>query len=185
MVTSPEGDRDVVEVLGTDQPPLRQRWRALSRRARLTVAASACAVVLAVSAGYLLAPRPSAPAPAPVAGTGVRIRQVGVPARGNPYFGITLRAAATSLVAVAGIREGYPDLILRIPSPGRPLAPGRVRTLSVRAAVCDCWLPRPPLGTPLLYLALRSPRGERYVAVVPTRARFARLDRVIRRSCGG
>ena len=84
---------------------------------------------------------------------------------------------------MVGAREGYADLILHVPLPATALAPGEVRSMHVRAAVCDCWLPRPPRGTPLLYLRLRTPGGDRYVGVVPNRAQFDRLDAIVRRAC--
>ncbi|MFE7168408.1 hypothetical protein [Streptomyces sp. NPDC057616] len=183
-MTPPEGNRDdVVEVLDSNRPGLKERWQALPPRARATVALSTCLVVLALLAGYFLAPHPAAPQPPPVAGLHVRITHIGVPPPGNPYFGLRLRATATSLVAISGSREGYPDLILYVPLPANPLAPGQVRSLYVRAAVCNCWLPRPPSGTPLLYLTLHTSHGERYLAVVPNRGQFERLNRILRRAC--
>ncbi|MFF4503980.1 hypothetical protein [Streptomyces sp. NPDC001401] len=184
MLTPSEGDgQGVIEILDADRPLFRELWRALSRRARAAVAASACLVVLTSLAGYFLSPRPASPAPVPAAGISVRITHVSVPKAYNPYFGITLRAAATSLVSVEGTREGYENLILYVPLPGSPLAPGQARTLHVRAAVCNCWLPRPPHGTPLLYLTVRTSRGDRHLSVVPTPAQYAQLDLDLRRSC--
>jgi hypothetical protein len=184
MLTPSEGDgQGVIEILDADRPLFRERRRALSRRARAAVAASTCLVVLTLLAGYFLRPRPASPAPAPVADVSVRITHVSVPRAYNPYFGITLRAVATQLVTVEGTREGYDYLILYVPLPGRPLTPGQARTLHVRAAVCNCSLPRPPRGTPLLYLTVRTLRGERQLSVVPTPAQFDLLDLNLRRSC--
>ncbi|MGY6025432.1 hypothetical protein [Streptomyces spinosirectus] len=183
-MTPPEENRDdVVEVLDSSRPGLRERWQALPLRARVTVALSTCLVALTLLAGSFVVPRAASPAPTPVAGTRVRITHVGVPPSGSPYFELRLTATAASLVAIAGSREGYTDLILTVALPAAPLAPGQVRTLSVRAAVCNCWLPRPRRGTPLLYLTLRTPHGQWHLAVVPTGAQFDQLDRILRRTC--
>lgn len=183
MVTPPEGDdRDVVETFGADRPLLRERWQALSRRTRVTIAASISVVVLSGLADYVITHR--APPPDPAAATHVRITDVGRPDYGSPFFGITLRMEVTSSVTVVAAENGYGDLVMYVgPVPGTPLDPGHARTLYAHAAVSTCQLPHPPRGTPLLYLTLRTARGDRLARVVPTQAQFERLDDALRLAC--
>ncbi|WP_158697173.1 hypothetical protein [Streptomyces hokutonensis] len=185
MVTPPEGDdRNTVEVLGTDRPLLVQRWRALSRRSRVTVAVSTSVVVLTALVGYLLASRPPPVPPDPAAATRITILHVSPPVVGSPYFGITFRVTATSSVRLVTTDEGYDDLTLFVDTlAGTTLAPGEVRLLDGQAAVCTCQLAHPPRGTPLLYLTVRNARGYAKARLVPTDAQFDQIDDDIHRAC--
>src|SRR2546425_2702912 len=100
MVTPSEGeDRDLVENAGADRPLLRERWQALSRRTRATIAVSASVALLGALLGYVVATRPP---PDPVAATSVRITGVELPHRYGLDFGITLQVTSASLVTFTG-----------------------------------------------------------------------------------
>lgn len=187
MVTPPVGDDgDVVEVLGADRPLLKDRWRALSRRSRATAAVASSVVVLTALAGYVLAHRPPPAPPDPAAATSISILRVSPPVAGSPYFGITFRVAATSSVRLVTTDAGYDDLTLSVDRlSGTTLAPGEVRRLDGRAAVCTCQEAHPARGTPLLFLTVRNARGTGKAQVVPTRAQFDQLDGALHRACGG
>jgi hypothetical protein len=185
MVIPPDGDDRAVEILGEDRPLLRDRWQALTRRARVTITAATCLVVLSALLGYALANRPPPAPPDPADATGVSIAQVRMPVDGSPYFGITFRVEATSAVTVVAAYEGYDNLVLYVsPVPGRRLYPGHVSTLTAQAVVCTCRTPHASRGTPLLYLSVRNARGDRRIRVVPTATQFDRLEQALRLSCG-
>ncbi|MFC8514915.1 hypothetical protein [Streptomyces sp. NPDC057257] len=184
MVSPPEGDdRNTVEILDTERPLFRERWRALSRRGRVLVTASACAIVLTGALGYVVATRPPPPPPDPVAATSIRITDVHIP-DGTSDFDVTLRAAATSPVTFVGTSEGYGNLVLYVsPVPGTSLTAGEAATLHARAIVCTCHSPLPPRGTPLLFVTLRNDHGQGRAQVVPTAAQFDSIGRAVRQAC--
>ncbi|MEV0907613.1 hypothetical protein [Streptomyces hokutonensis] len=184
MVTPPEGDdRDVVEAAGADRALFREHWRALSRRARVTVAGAACVVVLGAFLGYVVANRPGPPPPDPVAVTSVRITEVGRPVGLQQDFPLTLRAEAASRVTYRGMRDGYESLFLSvIPQPGAALLPGRARTLHTRVTVF-CHAPFPRRGTVLLFVIVHNARGDGRAQVVPTDAQFTCVIRAMRQAC--
>ena len=184
MVTPPEGDdRDVVEILGADRPQFRERWRGLSRRSRVTIAASACVAVLGGVLGYVVENRPPPPPPDPAAVTTARITDVGMPAHLSPEFPVTLRVTADSRVMFTGMAGGYDNLLLwGMPAPGTALVPGQARTLHTRFNVfCHGHAPR--RGMPLLILIVRNERGEGRAQVVPTEAQFDRIGQAVRKAC--
>ncbi|MFE2419331.1 hypothetical protein [Streptomyces hokutonensis] len=184
MVTPPDGDdRDVVEVPGADRALFRERWRALSRRTRVTVAGAACVAALGALLGYVVTNRPPPPPPDPVAVTAVRITEVGRPAGLQQDFPLTLRAEAASRVTYLGMRDGYESLFLSvIPAPGTALLPGRARTLHTRVTVF-CHAPFPRRGTALLFVIVRNARGDGRAQVIPTDAQFTCVIRAMRHAC--
>ena len=184
MVTPTDGDDpNVVEILGEDRPQLRERWRALSPRARATVAVAACTVALSALLGYVVATRPPPPPPDPVAATTARITDVEMPLRYHPDFAITLRVMAASRVTFTGLKDGYRNLFLfDLPAPGVALLPGQARTLHARLDVF-CQTPLPRRGTPLLFVAVRNARGEGRAPVVPTAVQFDSINRAVRLAC--
>jgi hypothetical protein len=184
MASPPEGDgRSTVEILGDERPLVRERWQTLSRRTRVTVAATTCAVVLGGVLAYVVAHRPPPPPPDPAAATTVRITDVQMPPRLSPDFGITLRVAAASRVTFVGMAEGYGNLFLyELPVPGAVLLPGHARTLHVRLDVY-CQTPHPRRGTPVLFVIVRNTRGEGRAPVMPTRAQFAGITRAVNQVC--
>lgn len=180
MVTPPDGgERDVVEGFGDDRPLLGERWRALSRRVRVAVVGSVCAVLLGVLLGYVVATRPP---PDPVAATSVRITAVEIPQRYTLDLGITLRVTSASPVTLTGTRQGFDSFLQTLPVPGAALLPGQVRILHTRLNVY-CQLPLPQQGTPLLFVTVRNARREGRAPVVPTAAQLAGIDRAVQQIC--
>ncbi|MEV6948498.1 hypothetical protein AB0N07_42600 [Streptomyces sp. NPDC051172] len=180
MWTAPDGDeRELVEGFGDDRPLLGERWRALSRRVRVTVLGAVCAVLLGVLVGYVVATRPP---PDPVAATSVRITAVETPQRYTLDLGITLRVASASPVTLTGTRQGYDGFLQTLPVPGAALLPGQVRILHTRLNVY-CQLPLPQPGTPLLFVTVRNARREGRAPVVPTTAQLAGIDRAVQQIC--
>ncbi|KUM67420.1 hypothetical protein [Streptomyces griseorubiginosus] len=185
MVTQP-GDqgRDVVENAGADRPLLGERWRALSRRAQVTIAVSSGAVALGAVLGYVAATRPPPPPPDPVAATTVRITGVQMPQGSSLDFGVTIRiaSASASAVTLTGSRQGYDGFLQTRPVPVAVLPPGRALVLHTRLNVY-CQLPLPPPGTPLLFVTMRNDRREGRAPVVPTAAQTAAIDDAVQRIC--
>ncbi|GAA3818402.1 hypothetical protein GCM10022403_059760 [Streptomyces coacervatus] len=184
MVSPPEGDGpNTEEIVGDERPLVRERWQALSRRTRVTVAATTCAVVLSGVLAYVVANRPPAPPPDPVAATTVRITDVGLPVGLSPEFPVTLSATADSRVVLMGMQGGYDNLLLWVmPAPGAALPPGRARILHTRFNVfCHGHVPR--RGMPLLFVTVRNGRGEGLARVVPTEAQFDRLGQAVQKVC--
>lgn len=188
MVSPPEGgDTDVVEHHGADLPPLRERWRALSRRARVAATATTGAVVLAGALGYAVAHRPPPAEPDPAAVTTVRITEIGLPTGLEQDFSLTLRATTTAPVTYKGMKDRYEGeyvFLSAVPTPGAELLPGRARSLHIRVSVF-CHGRRPPRGTPLMYVLVRNSRGQGRAPVVPTAQQSDSIDRAVRKACGG
>ncbi|WP_043680344.1 hypothetical protein [Streptomyces xylophagus] len=184
MVTPPEGDdRDVVEAPGADRALFRERWRALSRRARLLVTGTACVVVLGVLLGYVVTNRPTPPPPDPVAVTTARITFVEMPHRLHPDFGVTVRVETASRVTFTGLKDGYANLfVVDLPAPGIVLEPGQAHALHARLDVF-CQTPFPRRGTPLLFVAVRNAHGEGRAPVVPTDSQVKCIVRAVRLAC--
>ncbi|MER6282468.1 hypothetical protein [Streptomyces sviceus] len=183
MVTQPEDQgRDVVENVGADRPLLGERWRALSRRAQVTVAVSSGAVALGAILGYVAATRPPPPPPDPVAATTVRITGVQMPQGSSLDFGVTVRIASASAVTLTGTRQGYDGFLQTRPVPVAVLPPGRALVLHTRLNVY-CQLPLPPPGTPLLFVTVRNTRREGRAPVVPTAAQTAAIYDAVQRIC--
>ncbi|MEU5045818.1 hypothetical protein [Streptomyces griseorubiginosus] len=183
MVTQPEDQgRDLVENAGADRPLLGERWRALSRRARVTIAMSSGALALGAVLGYVAATRPPPPPPDPVAATTVRITGVQLPQGSSLDFGVTIRVASASAVTLTGSRQGYDGFLQIRPVPAAALPPGRALVLHTRLNVY-CQLPLPPPGTPLLFVTVRNTRREGRAPVVPTAAQTAAIDDAVERIC--
>lgn len=88
------------------------------------MAVTAGAVALGGILGYVTHRPPPAP-PDPSAALSVHVTGVIQPERGSPFFGIGLRALASSPVTPVAARTGYADLIMYVsPVPGPELRPG-------------------------------------------------------------
>jgi hypothetical protein len=207
MASPPEGDgRSTTEILGHDweilgheRPLVRERWQALSRRARVTVAVTSGAVLLGGGLAYAAANRPPPAPPDPGAAATARITAMEMPHRTGPDLGVTFALDTTSRVTFVGLTEGYDNVFVREPpglGPGTVLRPGRARLL--RAGLdFYCAAPRvrrdtrllfetphPRPGLPLLFVIVRNARGESTTPVVPTSAQFDTITRAVDRACG-
>ncbi|MFJ9538678.1 hypothetical protein ACIRPX_15575 [Streptomyces sp. NPDC101225] len=197
MASPPEGDGlSTVEVLGEDRPLVRERWQALSRRARLTLAATTCVLVLGGVLAHIAVNRHPSPPPDPGDATSARITGVEMPHRTSPDFDITFRLAATSRVTYVGLTVGYGNVsVHERPLPGAVLRPGHARTLRARVDVY-CGVPHvrrdtpllydapdPQAGMPLLFAIVSNAEGRGVTPIIPTASQFDSISRAVREVC--
>ncbi|MFI6657205.1 hypothetical protein ACIBL8_17030 [Streptomyces sp. NPDC050523] len=197
MASPPEGDgRSTVEILGDERPLIRERWQALSRRARVTAAATTCVLVLGGVLAYAAAHHHPPPPPDPGDATTARITDVEMPHRTSPDFDITFRLAATSRVTYVGLAEGYGNIFVHErPGPGAVLRPGHARTLH---ALVDVYCasphirrdtpllyetPDPHPDMPLLFAIVSNAKGRGVTPIVPTASQFDSISRAVREVC--
>ncbi|MFG2789343.1 hypothetical protein [Streptomyces sp. NPDC048419] len=196
MASPPEGDgRSTVEVLGDARPLIRERWQALSRRARVSIAATMCVLVLFGVLSYVAGNRHPPPPPDPGDATTARITDVEMPHRTSPDFDITFRIAATSRVTYVGLTEGYGNVFVHERPGPTVLRPGHARILHARVDVY-CAAPHIRRDTPLLYESpdphpdmpllfaiVSNAKGKGVTPIVPTATQSDSISRAVREVC--
>jgi hypothetical protein len=122
--------------------------------------------------------------PYPAQAARITFDRLAVADRARRTFTIELHAAATSPLTVLDVGQGYEavDLSLAGPPPVA-VAPGRPRTLVLRAKVTNC--DRVPLRarSPFLNVTLRNDRARQELSVIPGERYADALTHAFRTLC--